>query len=152
MRALICIFACSFAACSSFEPRDDPFADFQQIARESVAEPAETPEFPVMEEGEGETVLLVRDGEQIGRLTASGAAWLSRVDSIAHGNEDIAAGHAEALRAAQTERDEILLLGQVEHERAEHQRRMLMEERRARFWSKVQWGSAGVLGLIIGLQ
>ena len=133
--ALLCL-----SGCSSFEPRDNPWADVEQIP-ETAPTPAHIlPEFP--EFGTSADGLIT--------ITPAEGRDLLLLIEASEGNVEILENHAAQIVELRVSHNALARAGQHEYELAELRAQIIDEERRARIWDQItSWVIIAILGVAV---
>lgn len=124
------------AGCSGYTARDNPWP--AQAIEVDAPDPLPLPNWPG-----------ISDDLQ---LTPQQAEQLLHYADIAEANAQIARELSAAVEALAASHAGLVEAGSAEHELAEIRARQLEEERRARTWDKLLFGTLGLLGVVEAIR
>ncbi len=126
--------------CTTVPPRDSPWVNIEP-ATGDVTQPRALSDLPN----------LIDTGSGI-QMTYEGFDELERYMVISEGNLVTARNNTIALEEMRQGYNNMVEAGQAEFELGELRLQMLAEERSARLWDKILFGTIAVLGVAIGLS
>ena len=125
------------AGCTTLTPRENPWVDLE-YKDTRVTQIRALPLLPELSECiEGMVCMSIEDLDR-----------LEEYKIIAEGNTEIGSANTVALEQTIFGYNELVLAGDSEFQLAELYRRMLEEERSARLWDKILYGSLALLGVL----